>query len=47
MEMRKTNVKMNKPIYLGISILDVSKTLMNEFWYNYIKPKYQDNAELC
>ena len=45
--MRKTNVKMNKPIYLGISILDVSKTLMNEFWYNYIKPKYQDNAELC
>ena len=45
--MRKTNVKMNKPIYLGISILDVSKTLMYEFWYNYIKPKYQDNAELC
>ena len=28
-------------------ILDISKTLMYEFWYNYIKPKYQDNANLC
>ena len=38
---------MNKPIYLGMSILDISKTLMYEFWYDCIKPKYQDKAELC
>ena len=39
-EMKKTKVKMNKPIYYGISILDISKTLMYEFWYGFIKPKY-------
>ena len=38
--MKKINVKMNKPVYLGFSILGVSKTLMYEFWYDYIKPKY-------
>ena len=38
---------MNKPIYFGMSILDISKTLMYEFWYDYIKPKYQDRAKLC
>ena len=46
-EMEKTKVKMNKPIYLGMSILDISRTLMYEFWYNYIKPKYQDKSKLC
>ena len=46
-EMKKIKVKMNKPIYLGMSILDISKTLMHEFWYDCIKPKYQDKAELC
>ena len=38
---------MNKPLYLGLSILEISKTLMYGFWYDYIKPKYQDNAKLC
>ena len=47
MEMKKTEVKMNKPIYLGQAILDLRKTLMYEFWYDYIKPKYGDKARLC
>ena len=46
MEMKKTEVKMNKPIYLGQAILDLSKTLMYEFWYDYIKPMYSDKAKL-
>ena len=46
-EMNKTRVKMNKPIYLGLSILDISKILMYEFWYDYMKPKYGDNVKLC
>ena len=46
-EMKKTKVKMNKAIYLGMSLLDISKTLMYRFWYDYIKPKYQDKAKLC
>ena len=46
-EMNKTKVKMNKPIYLGLSILDISKILMYEFWYDYVKPKYNDNVKLC
>ena len=47
MEMRKTEVKMNKAIFLGQAKLDISKTLMYEFWYDYIKPKYGDKARLC
>ena len=39
MEMRKIEVNMNKPIYLGQAILGISKTLMYEFWYGYVKPK--------
>ena len=46
-EMKKTKVIMNKPVYLGMSILDISKTLMYEFWYDHIKPKYGDRAKLC
>ena len=46
-EMKRTKVKMNKPIYLGLSILEISKILMYEFWYDYMKPKYDDNVKLC
>ena len=46
-EMKKIKVKMNKPIYLGLSILEISKILMYEFWYDYMKPKYSDNVKLC
>ena len=45
--MKKTKVKMNKPVYLGMSILDISKTLLYKFWYDYIKPKYENRAKLC
>ena len=45
-EMKKTTVKMNKN-YLGLSILKISKILMYEFWYDYMKPKYNDNVKLC
>ena len=47
MEVRKVEVKMNKSIYLGQAILDISKTLMYEFWYDYINPKYEDKVRLC
>ena len=45
-EMKKKKVKINKPVYLGLSILEMSKTLMYELWYDYIEPKYQNNAKL-
>ena len=45
--MKITKVKMNKPLYLGMSLLHISKTLMYEFCYDYIKPKYRDQAKLC
>ena len=47
MEIKKVEVKMNKPIYLDQGILDISKTLMYEFWYDYIKHMHKDKAKLC
>ena len=44
--MKKIKVKMNKAVYLGLPMLKISKTLLYEFWYDYINPKYQDNAKL-
>ena len=46
-EMGKTQLLMDKPAYLGLSILDLSKTVMCEFWYDYVKPKYSENVILC
>ena len=45
--MKNVAVKVNKPIYLGQAILDICKTLMYEFWYDCIRPKYKDKARLC
>ena len=38
--MKKTQITMNKPVYFGLSILDLSKSIMYDFWYDYVKPKY-------
>ena len=46
-EMKKTKVKMNTPVYLGLSMLQISKTMTYRFWYDYIEPKYQNNAKQC
>ena len=46
-EMKKTNVLMNKLFYLGLSIQELRKILMYEFWYDYVKPKYGEKAKLC
>ena len=47
MEMKQREVYMNKPLYLGQAILDYSKMLMYEFWYDYLRPMYKDQIELC
>ena len=46
-EIRKTQILMNKPNYLGLSILDLSKTVIYEFQYDYVKSKYGEKAKLC
>ena len=38
---------MNKPVYLGLSILEIKKIVMHEFWYDYLKSKYGRRANLC
>ena len=45
--MKKTQIIMNKPFYFGLSILDLSKAVMHKFWYDYVKPKYNENAKFC
>ena len=46
-EMKKTEILINKPVCLELSILELSKILMYEFWYDYVKPKYVEKATLC
>ena len=46
-EIKKTSVKMNKPTYLGLAILSLSKILMYDYWYNEMKPKYKDRIRIC
>ena len=43
---QKTQILMNKLVYLGLSILELSKILIYEFWYDYAKPKYSEKAKL-
>ena len=43
----KKQIFMNKPIYLGLLILELSKIVMYEFWYDYVKPRYGEKAKLC
>ena len=45
-EMRKTEILINKPVCLGISVRELSKILMDEFWYDYVKPKYGEKLTL-
>ena len=44
---KKTEILMNKPVYLGLSILELSKIVRYEFWYDYVKSKYGERAKLC
>ena len=44
--MRKTEILINKPVCLGISVRELSKILMDEFWYDYVKPKYGEKPTL-
>ena len=41
-KMKKTDILMNKPVHLGLSIQELSKKLMYEFWYDYVKPKFSE-----
>ena len=46
-EMKKVKFKMNKPIYLGLCILEIGKIIMYEFWHDYVKKKYGNKVRLC
>ena len=46
-EMRKTKILISKPVYLGLSISNLSRTVMHQFWYDYVKPKYGENTKIC
>ena len=45
--MKKIQIFMNKPVYLGLSILELNKIVTYEFWYGYVKPKYGTKVKLC
>ena len=45
--MKKAHILVNKTVYLGLSMLEISKIVMHEFWYNYVKPKYAEKPKLC
>ena len=45
--MKITEILINKPVHLGLAILELSEILMYEFWYDYVKPKYDEKAKLC
>ena len=46
-EMRKIQILMNKPVYLGLSVWELSKIVVYEFWYGHVQPKYGEKAKLC
>ena len=46
-EMKNTQIVMNKPVYLRLSIPELSKILMYKFWYDYVKPTYGEKSKLC
>ena len=46
-ELKKTQILMNKPVYLRLSILELSKRLMHKFWHDYVRPKFGEKAKLC
>ena len=45
--MKEIKIEIKKPVYLDLSILEITKTIMYEFWYDYVKPKYDENEKLC
>ena len=45
--MKRTQILMNKPVYLALSILKIIKIVLYEFWCNYVRPKYREKAKLC
>ena len=46
-ETERTQVFLNKPVYLGLSVLEISKTVMCELWYDFVKPKFKEKGKLC